>query len=82
MYILDGMVRLGKASAQVFTTTNRYFSADRRKYETIRIAENIVLSLELFFNSSSVSSRYQTRSFTAPKDCKVHDGLSVTITPN
>ena len=47
MYTLDGMVSLGKASAQVFTTTNLYLSADRRIYKTIQIAEKIVLSFEL-----------------------------------
>ena len=38
MHTLDGMIRLGKASAQVFTTTNLYLSADKTKYKTIRIA--------------------------------------------
>jgi len=38
------MVRPGKASAQVFTTTSQYRSADRRKYKTIRIAAKIVLA--------------------------------------
>ena len=54
----DGKVRLEKASAQMFTTTSQYRSANRRKYETTRIASKIVLSLELVSVFSLVCRKF------------------------